>query len=164
MYLPTCICDCILFLKASFALTRSYILYTRLGVFLTAFSCIFCVCRSLSYLHPRAYFVFVHVSFVFESKSIFCICRPPGAYRLSRVRTDVGLEQRQACRLQPTISSGGHTRDCVPPCVCLPHHLVFIVISIISIIIIIIIIRPHKRLRPPYLNLRHCPVFFATQV
>ena len=149
------------------------------GVFLTAFRCIFCTCRSLSYLHPRAYFVvvrvsfifesrayfvFVRVSFVFESKSIFCICRPPGAYRLSRVRTDVGLEQRQACRLQPTISSGGHTRDCVPPCVCLPHHLVFIVISIISIIIIIIIIRPHKRLRPPYLNFRHCPVFFATQV
>ena len=132
IYLPTCICDRILFLKASFALTRSYILYARLGVFLTAFSCIFCVCRSLSYLHPRAYFVFVRVSFVFESKSIFCICRPPGAYRLSRVRTDVGLEQRQACRLQPTISSGGHTRDCVPPCVCLPHHLVFIIIIITS--------------------------------
>ena len=138
--LPTCICDCILFLKASFALTRSYILYARLGVFLTAFSCIFCVCRSLSYLHPRAYFVFVRVSFVFESSGIFCICRPPGAYRLSHVRTDVGLEQRQACRLQPTISSGGHTRDCVPPCVCLPHHLVSIVITNIVIIIIIIII------------------------
>ena len=85
---------------------------------------------SLSYLNPGAYFVFVRVSFVFESKGIFCICRPPGAYRLSRVRTDVGLEQRQACRLQPTISSGGHTRDCVPPCVCLPHHLVFIIIII----------------------------------